>query len=191
MAFLWLASGTPVRLAAPTGTRDPAPALPPQACTESSSLRGRCQASGGRRVSGRALKWTFQRHPRLWGRTSSVPHPRGSGLVPAAQHPVCSCPVLRGVPRRHLCHRLHGRGEAVRVQVRVRWVRWPGLGVGTDWAAPGREGRRETGTGGPLGRGRQGGCSLPPLCPPQRRWSQARRWTVSPSWCWPTSRTLR
>ncbi|XP_059979309.1 ADP-ribosylation factor-related protein 1 isoform X4 [Lagenorhynchus albirostris] len=24
-----------------------------------------------------------------------------------------------------------------------------------------------------------------------RRWSQARRWTVSPSWCWPTSRTLR
>ncbi|XP_035584884.1 ADP-ribosylation factor-related protein 1 isoform X2 [Zalophus californianus] len=24
-----------------------------------------------------------------------------------------------------------------------------------------------------------------------RRWSRVRRWTVSPSWCWPTSRTLR
>ncbi|XP_069402723.1 ADP-ribosylation factor-related protein 1 isoform X1 [Ovis canadensis] len=35
------------------------------------------------------------------------------------------------------------------------------------------------------------GRSLPPLCPPQRRWSQARRWTVSPSWCWPISRMLR
>ncbi|XP_058542249.1 ADP-ribosylation factor-related protein 1 isoform X1 [Neofelis nebulosa] len=23
-----------------------------------------------------------------------------------------------------------------------------------------------------------------------RRWSRVRRWTVSPSWCWPTSRTL-
>ncbi|XP_058892581.1 ADP-ribosylation factor-related protein 1 isoform X2 [Kogia breviceps] len=61
---------------------------------------------------------------------------------PRLSTPFCSRPVLRGVPRRHLRHRFHGRGAAVRVQASIRW-------------------------------------------------SQARRWTVSPSWCWPTSRTLR